>query len=187
MTNRDFVLIVLFSAIICTLGLVPPIQIGFIPVPITLQSLGVMLAGLCLGARGAGLAVIVVMILVAAGVPVLSGGRGGLGVYAGPTAGFLVGWLPGAIVTGLLADRLVGPSRAATRKAAVIGGTMAALAGGVVVVYALGIPWLSFIADVPLGKAAAGSLLFIPGDVVKAMLAALIAHGVAKAFPLPRG
>ncbi|SON54535.1 Biotin ECF transporter S component BioY [Hartmannibacter diazotrophicus] len=186
MTNRDFVLMVLFAAIIAALGLVPPIQ--FIAgVPISLQTLGVMLAGLCLGPMRAGGAIVVILILVAIGVPVLSGGRGGLAVYAGPTAGYLVGWLPGAMVTGWLADRFIGPSRSASTKKAVIGGVAAAIIGGIGVVYALGIPWLAFVANAPIVKMAYGNLAFIPGDVVKAVLAALIANSVARVYPLPRG
>ena len=86
MTTRDIVLVALFAAIIVVLGMLPPITLGFIPVPITAQSLGVMLAGCILGAkRGAG-ACLLVVLLVAIGLPVLSGGRGGL---AGP------GWARG--------------------------------------------------------------------------------------------
>ena len=51
MSTRDIVLVALFAAIIVVLGLMPPVTLGFIPVPITAQSLGVMLAGCILGAR----------------------------------------------------------------------------------------------------------------------------------------
>ncbi|MGQ3294339.1 MAG: biotin transporter BioY, partial [Shinella sp.] len=107
MTTRDIVLVALFAAIIVVLGLLPPITLGFIPVPITAQSLGVMLAGCILGAkRGAG-AVLLVLLLVAIGLPVLSGGRGGLAIFASPTGGYLVGWVFGALVCGLIAERFV--------------------------------------------------------------------------------
>jgi len=88
MQTRDLVLISLFAAIIVALGFVPPITLGFIPVPITAQSLGVMLAGVILGAKRGALAAVLVILLVAIGLPVLSGGRGGLAVFAGPTVGF---------------------------------------------------------------------------------------------------
>ena len=83
MNTRDIVLIALFAAIIVVLGLLPPIMLGFIPVPITAQSLGVMLAGCILGAKRGATAVLLVLLLVAIGLPVLSGGRGGLAVFAG--------------------------------------------------------------------------------------------------------
>src|SRR5689334_16218715 len=106
MTTRDLVLSALFAAIIVALGLLPPISIGIIPVPITAQSLGVMLAGVVLGAKRGAVAVLIVVVLVAIGLPVLSGGRGGLPVFAGPTAGFFIGWIFAAYVTGYLSERL---------------------------------------------------------------------------------
>ncbi len=96
MTTRDLVLISLFSAIIIALGLLPPITIGFIPVPITAQSLGVMLAGVVLGAKRGTLAVLLTILIAAIGLPVLSGGRGGLSIFTTPTTGFLIGWIAAA-------------------------------------------------------------------------------------------
>ncbi len=100
MNTRDLVLSALFAAIIVVLGILPPITLGFIPVPITAQSLGVMMAGVVLGARRGTIAVLIVLVLVAIGLPVLSGGRGGLAAFAGPTTGFLIGWVFAAFVTG---------------------------------------------------------------------------------------
>ncbi len=111
MTTRDLVLAALFAAIIVALGLVPPIMLGFIPVPITAQSLGVMLAGVILGAKRGGFAVLLVLLLVAIGLPVLSGGRGGLATFASPTAGYLVGWFFAAVVTGFRSERFVDRSQ----------------------------------------------------------------------------
>lgn len=99
---RDIARIAVFAALIVALGLPGSITVGGSGVPITLQSLGVMLAGAVLGARRGSLAVLVVIALVAVGLPVLAGGRGGLGVFAGPTVGFLIGWLPAAAVIGWL-------------------------------------------------------------------------------------
>ena len=99
MTTRDLVLAALFAAIIVALGLLPPITLGFIPVPITAQSLGVMLAGVVLGSKRGTVAVLLVLLLAAIGLPVLSGGRGGLAVFAAPTTGYLIGWVFAAFVT----------------------------------------------------------------------------------------
>ncbi len=104
MTTRDISHVALMAAVIVALGLVPAIPLAA-GVPITLQSMGVMLAGLVLGPKRGAAAVLVVVALVALGLPVLSGGRGGLGVFAGKTTGFLAGWLVGAFVTGWLAQR----------------------------------------------------------------------------------
>ncbi len=82
MTTRDLGLIALFAAIIVALGVVPPIMLPF-NVPISAQTLGVMLAGVVLGAKRGALAPVLVILLVAIGLPVLSGGRGGLAFLPG--------------------------------------------------------------------------------------------------------
>ena len=105
MKTRDLVHVALFAALVAALGLMPPLTLPLIPVPITAQTLGVMLAGSTLGARKAGLALVLFHVLVAAGLPLLSGGHGGLAVYPGPTGGFFVGWVPAAFLIGALTER----------------------------------------------------------------------------------
>ena len=85
MKTKDLAYIALFAAITAVLGLVPAVQVG--PVPITAQTLGVMLAGSILGARRGFLSQLLFLVLVAIGLPVLPGGGGGLAVFAGATAG----------------------------------------------------------------------------------------------------
>ncbi|MBR0556721.1 biotin transporter BioY [Ciceribacter sp. L1K23] len=179
MKTRDLVLVSLFAAIIVALGLMPPITLGFIPVPITLQTLGVMLAGVILGARRGALAALLVILLVVIGLPVLSGGRGGLAVFAGPTVGFLLGWVPGAFVTGLIAERF---GRAISPAMQTVGFFAAAVIGGIAVVYLLGIGVLAF--HVGLRNAIVGSMAFIPGDLIKAVIAALAGRTVMVGYPL---
>ncbi len=184
MNTRDIGYIALFAALIIALGAVPSFPIAGLPVPITLQSLGVMLAGLVLGPKRGALAPVVVIALVGIGLPVLAGGRGGIGVFVGPTAGFLFGWIPAAFVTGLLALRLDGPGKGMVAR--VIGLSIAAILGGIVVLYACGIAWLAFGAKLGLSKAFFGSLAFAPGDVIKAAVAALVTIKVRDAFALER-
>ncbi|HEX8434993.1 biotin transporter BioY, partial [Archangium sp.] len=88
MKTRDLVHVALFAALVAALGLMPPLMLPFIPVPITAQTLGVMLAGSTLGARKAGLSLLLFQVLVLAGLPLLAGGHGGLAVLPGPTGGF---------------------------------------------------------------------------------------------------
>jgi biotin transport system substrate-specific component len=180
MTTRDLVLSALFAAIIVALGLLPPIPIGIIAVPITAQSLGVMLAGVVLGAKRGAIAVLIVVVLVSIGLPVLSGGRGGLSVFAGPTAGFFVGWTFAAYITGYLSERLVKTEQTAIVQG--IGFFIASVIGGVVVLYAFGIAWLA--TNIGLPTAFLGSMGFIPGDIVKAVVAALVGRAVMAGYPL---
>ena len=107
MNTRAIVRIALFAAVIAVLGLLPKFDIPLAGgVPITAQTLGVMLAGVILGARRGALAVLLFLFVVGLGAPLLAGGRGGLSVFFGPSAGFILGWVPGAYVCGLLMHAL---------------------------------------------------------------------------------
>ncbi len=101
-TSRDLAQIAIFAALIAALGLPGSITVGSAGVPITLQTLGVMLAGGILGARKGFFSVLVFLVLMSAGLPLLSGGRGGLGVWAGTSAGLVTVTVPLAIVWGVL-------------------------------------------------------------------------------------
>lgn len=182
MKTRDLVLISLFSAIIIALGLLPPIPIGFLPVPITAQSLGVMLAGVVLGAKRGTFAILLTILIAAIGLPVLSGGRGGLSIFTTPTTGFLIGWIAAAFVTGYLSERLVKASQPALTQG--LGFFLASVAGGVIVLYAFGITYLAIATGIGFTKAFLGSMAFIPGDVIKAVLAALAGRAVMAGYPL---
>ena len=179
MTTRDLVLIALFAAIVAALGVFPPITIPAIGVPITAQSLGVMLAGGVLGARRGAMAIVLFLVLVAIGLPLLSGGRGGMGVFAGPTAGYLVGYVVGAFVVGFLVERLW--SRLTYAMA-----FLACFIGAVVVLYAIGVPWSAFVAEVSMETAMGWSLIYIPGDTIKCIIAAIVIVLVKKTYPIIR-
>ena len=183
MTTKDISLVALMAAVIVALGLVPAIPLAG-GVPITLQSMGVMLAGLILGPKRGAAAVLVVIALVALGLPVLSGGRGGLAVFVGPTAGFLLGWVLAAFVAGFLAQVLEAPEKSTPVRVAQL--SLAAIAGGIVVLYACGILWLAFVAKLGLVKAFMVSIAFIPGDLAKAVVAALITVKVRQAMAIER-
>ncbi|WP_238439597.1 biotin transporter BioY [Microbacterium sp. JZ31] len=172
---RDLARIAIFAAIIVVLGVAGeiPLPTG---VPLTLQTLGVMLAGIALGPLRGVAAVLVVVVLAGVGLPVLSGGSGGLGVFVGPTAGYLLGWIPGVVVTGLIARS----SRAGLDAWRV---ALGAVVGGIAVVYALGIPGVSLVTGIPLADSALSSLVFVPGDLIKAAVATLLALALWRAYP----
>ncbi|MCW2809910.1 MAG: BioY family protein [Friedmanniella sp.] len=173
---RDLALIAVFAGVVAALGLVPALAVPGFGVPITAQTLGVMLAGAVLGARRGFLSLLLFVGLVALGLPLLAGGRGGLGVFAGPSVGFLVGFPFAAFVTGWLSERRTGRYRLGW-------GIAAALVGGVVVEYVFGIAGIALVAHTSLLAALSSTAVFIPGDVVKAVLAALVARGVHAAYP----
>jgi biotin transport system substrate-specific component len=145
-------------------------------VPITAQTLGVMLAGAVLGAWRGMLSMVVLLALVAIGLPLLAGGRGGIGVFVGPSAGYLLGWVVGAFVIGLIVH-------AGGRKLTWARTSLGVLLGGIGVVYAFGIPVQSFVTRLPLAETLLQSSIFVPGDLIKAVLATVITMTLARAYP----
>lgn len=173
--ERNLTLIALFAALIAALGLIPQITLGF-GVPITAQSLGIMLCGTVLGARRGALAVLLFLLLVALGLPLLSGGRGGLGLFASPTAGFLIGFPVAAFVTGLIVEKWRGAPLT------LVAGVGAAV-GGIAVLYVFGIGGMSIVLGKTIGEAAALVTAFIPGDILKAAIAGMVTSALARARP----
>ena len=98
-TGRSIAYIAVFAALVAVLGLPGNIPLPGL-VPITAQTLGVMLAGAILGPWRGAASMALFLVLVAIGLPLLSGGRGGLGAFVGPSAGYLVSWILGAAVIG---------------------------------------------------------------------------------------
>ena len=173
LSSRDLALVASFAALIAVMGLTPAFGGG---VPITLQSMGVMLAGSILGWKRGALSVIVLLVLVAAGLPLLSGGRGGLGVFAGPSVGYLIGWVFGAaVIGGLVQQRL--PAYP------LWWGGMANVVGGIGVVYLVGIPVQAALTDTSVLVAATTSLVFLPGDALKVVFATAVASAVHRGYP----
>ena len=173
--ERSIALVALFAALIVALAFVPSLQLGF-GVPISAQTLGIMLCGTVLGAKRGTLAVLLVLLLVAIGLPVLSGGRGGWGVFMGPTIGYLVGWPVGAFVTGLIVRRFARPM-------AFVPAVIGALIGGVIVVNILGILGMMWRLDMTLLEATTAAMAFLPGDVIKAVVAALVTNALGETRP----
>ena len=177
LTARDLAQIAIFAALIAALGLPGALSIGAGAVPITFQTLGVMLAGAILGARKGFFAVLLFLALTAAGLPLFSGGRGGLVWFTtSPSAGYPYGWLLGVVVIGFLTARLL--PRYPLWLA--IGATFL---GGIVAVYLIGVPVTALNLGMPLWAALVDSLKFLPGDVLKVVVTVLVARQVHKAYP----
>ncbi|MGB3147366.1 MAG: biotin transporter BioY [Paracoccaceae bacterium] len=173
--ERNLALVALFAALIAALGLIPQIALPF-GVPVTAQSLGVMLCGTVLGAKRGALAVLLFLALVALGLPLLAGGRGGVGVFASPTVGFLIGFPVAAFVTGLIVERW------RSAPLSLVAG-VAALIGGIGVLYIFGIAGLSVVLGKTTAEAAALVVAFVPGDILKAAVAGMITSALARARP----
>lgn len=181
-SSRNIAHIALFSALVAALGLVPKVDLAF-GIPITMQSLGAMLAGALLGPRKGMLAIALFLIGVLLGLPLLAGGRGGPGVFVGPTVGFLFGWLAGAGATGLVQRTMMRHLGRSNGWPLLITTFIAAAAGGLVVVYAMGIVGLALVTNLPIWKAAASMLVFVPGDLIKCAICAAVVQTVARGLP----
>ncbi|MDG1736885.1 MAG: biotin transporter BioY [Paracoccaceae bacterium] len=174
--ERKIALIALFAAFIAALGLIPKFTLAF-GIPITAQSLGIMLCGTVLGAKRGALAVLLFLLLVAMGLPLLAGGRGGLGLFVSPSAGFLIGWPVAAFVTGLIVEKW----RAAPLS--IVAG-IGSVIGGIIVLYPFGIIGLSIVLEKSIVESTLLMAAFIPGDAIKAVLAGAITAALAKARPM---
>jgi len=174
--TRDITRIAVFAAVLAVLGIPGAIPVFGGAVPITAQTLGVMLAGAVLGAWRGAAAVAVVEVLVLAGLPLLSGGHGGAGVFAGPTAGYLTGWIVGAFVIGLIA-------RAGGRRPTTWRTALGCVSGGILVVYAFGIPVQALVTHLPLGPTALSSVVFLPGDTLKVVITTVVTMALWRAYP----
>ncbi len=134
------------------------LSIPFPPVPITLQTFFVLLAGAIMGPRGA-IPVLLYLVLGAFQMPVFHNGLSGIGILLGPTGGYLFGFVPAALLIGYCYKR---PSPAVR---------IAGIAGATLLIYVFGISWLLLSTGISLPYAiAVGMLLFVPGDILKGIL-----------------
>ena len=172
--EKNLTHIALFAALIAVLGLVPKLDLAS-GVPITAQSLGIMLCGTVLGARRGALAVLLFLALTLAGLPLLSGGRGGIGVLAGPSVGYIIGFPIAAFVTGLITSQL----KTEVGIAAMLGAGL----GGVVVLNLIGVIGMSLMLDKTLAQASLLATPFLIGDGIKAALAGALTQAIAKMRP----
>ena len=142
-------------------------RLPFTPVPVTLQVLVVLLAGLTLGPRGGAASQLSYLAAIALGLPLTANAVGGPAAFLGPTAGYLLAFAPAAYVVGLLI-------RPGWR-------TYSALLAGVAVIYAGGWSWLAVSLGGDWGAAWRGGVLpFIGTDLAKAVLAAVLADSARR-------
>ncbi len=151
-SGRILVRVSLF-AVLTAAGAYIIIPLPYSPVPLTLQTLFVMLSGAVLGKRGALSSQLIYIMLGASGLPVFAGGGSGIGYLFGPTGGYVAGFALGAYAGGLLSDK---------------GHPFIGMGAVAFIIYSAGLFWLARVTGRTLPESAAiGFLPFLPGDIVK--------------------
>ena len=179
----DLGLIAVFAALVAGSALIAAIPVGGLGVPITLQTLAVMLTGLALGPGRAFAAVGLYVLLGLAGLPIFSGGRSGLGVLAGPSAGYIIGFVFAATAVGWLTVLVFRRTAGRPGKLRAVLLFAAAMLSSIIFVHGLGILGMMVNAKLDFSKAFLADLVFYPGDVIKSALAVTIALALHRAFP----
>lgn len=177
MNTKDVVYIALFAALTAAVGLFPPFPLPVTGVPLTVQSIGPLLAGVILGAKRGFLSQVLFVALVAVGLPVLAGGRGGFGILIGATGGFLLAWPLMALAVGYLTERF-------WRDLSLPKLIAITIVAGLGISNLLGIPWMAIILALDARTAVVSSLAFVPGDLAKAILASIIGIAVRRSYPI---
>lgn len=175
----DLSLIAVFAALLVVVAIVPPIQIGnLLSVPLTLQTLVVTLSALLLGASRSFAAVGLYVLLGLVGLPIFAGFRGGIGLLAGPTAGYIIAFPLMALAVGALATVIA-------RRAWRLAPLLFVVAGivGLLISHLLGILGMMINGKLALDKAIAADVIFVPGDLIKIVLATALALALHRAFP----
>ncbi|HZO71641.1 MAG TPA: biotin transporter BioY [Ktedonobacteraceae bacterium] len=162
---RDTGLVLGFSAFLALCAQVS-FHIPFTPVPITLQTLAVLLTGAVLGSKRGAMAMLVYLAEGAVGLPVFAGGTGGFIHLVGFTGGYLWSYPIAAFVVGLLCQKGL-DRRFLTSAVAMLPGSL--------IIYAIGVPWLAVTLHLsPSTAILQGMVPFIPGDLLKLLIAAAL-------------
>jgi biotin transport system substrate-specific component len=162
LTTYQLSVTALMAAVMCILG---PVSVPIGPIPVSLTNLVIYFSVLLLGTRLGTLSYLVYLLLGAFGLPVFSGYMGGLAKLAGPTGGYLIGFIPMAILSGIFLKKFDG--KALPVALGMIAGTL--------VDYILGTIWFVVLMQCDFLYALGVCVFpFIPGDLVKIVLAVVL-------------
>lgn len=162
--TKQMVLIALMTAVTCVLGPLS-IPLPFSPVPISLTNFAIFLAIFVLGMKNGTISFIIYLLLGAVGVPVFSSFRGGFQVLAGPTGGYLIGFIFLALIMGFALDHF-------DRK---LVPTIIGMIIGMAVCYAFGTVWLAKLLSLSFKEGLMmGVIPYLPGDAAKIIIAAIV-------------
>jgi biotin transport system substrate-specific component len=176
----DMILVAMFAAL-TAVGAWISFPLPFGEVPVVLANMFVLLSGVILGKWLGALSQVVYVLLGVIGVPVFAQFTAGPGVLAGPTGGYLVGYIIGAFVAGALVEYLPRriPEIARVATGLIIGG---------LVIYIPGVAWLASYLDINVHAAlVAGFYPFLPGDAIKIVIATILATSLMQQVPRIRG
>lgn len=177
---QSLAFISVFAALIAASAIVPGIPVGGFGVPITLQTLAIMVTGFVLGGSRAVAAVALYLLLAFAGLPIFSGGRAGLQVLAGGSAGYVMGFLLAAFLVGIAAEQII---RRLPAKRRGLGFFLASIVVTVVASHMPGVLGMMVNLKLSWQAAFASDLIFYPGDILKDAVASVAAVAVHRAFP----
>lgn len=167
-STRQLTLIAVMTAVTCILG---PLSLPIGIVPISLTNLAIYLAIYALGTKRGTLSYIVYLFIGVIGLPVFSGFSGGFTKLLGPTGGYLIGFAFMAFISGIFIDKFSDK----------IYMCFLGMVLGTIVTYLLGTVWLSYETKLTFNAALyAGVIPFIPGDLVKMIIASLIGPQIRK-------
>ena len=168
--TKKMVMAAMFSAL-TAVGAFIKIPLPY--VPIVLQGLFVLLAGICLGSKWGAISQLAYVVIGLAGLPIFTSG-GGIGYVLNPTFGYLLGFIAAAYFVGLIMEK---SSKKDFRTA------LLACLAGTFIIYIIGVPYLAIVMKMVLGKSNvveyaiwSGFLVTLPGDIIKAGLAALVSQ-----------
>jgi len=172
---RSMVVAALLAAMMAATSWIAVPLLG--PVPVTLQTAFVLLAGLLLSPGWAAASMCLYLALGVAGLPVFAQGQAGFAAILGPTGGFLLAFPFAAAATSLV-------FRALERHRSRLLAPVVAVVVGEIVMYAIGVPWLMAQTGLSLGQAVVAAVVpFLIPDAIKATFAVVIALAVKRAVP----
>jgi biotin transport system substrate-specific component len=181
----------LFTALFFAAGNVPVLSaIQIVPgVPFTMQIFLVALMGFTLGVKGGIKTLLAIWLTTLAGFPMMSGGRGGPGVFVSPTSGFIYGWIFLVLFTGLFSERIQKKKGSRTRVQTLKVFTAAVLSAtaGLLLCYACGTAGLMIIGNMPITdffKVYMGNMVFLPMDIIKVIAAAQLSRVLLSALDI---
>lgn len=177
-TSTDLALIAVFAALIAVSSVAVALPIGINGVPLTLQTFAILLTGATLGAGRGFLSVLLYLTVGLAGLPVFAGGMAGVAPFLGVTGGYLLAFPFAAAIIGWAAARFRSQGPLIMVTGLIVAGVVA-----IVIVTFAGAGSIAIVGNLTYREALIAALVYVPGDLIKLIIAAVVASSVHRAFP----